>query len=496
MSQDFCVIDIGTNAVKCKMFSGGEYYTPQNKFLSNEGTDNLNPKEVVSHVVDFIAEAEAKNIEKKRIFIAATEGFRTSSNQEKIKEKISAKTGRKVHLISPRKEAWLAVLGGLSSIRFKGERPKQVLFIESGGGSTEISLVNTADNPISLISTTSLPLGSKRHLVDENDEKTQRFISQRINEMLRRAKDKGISIDKSLRVVINSSAATRMIGKQYGMEKYNPLEITQKQYKMSLGRFYKESLEILKHPDAEKLMQEYLLKAEVVDGFIGHTYILNHILETLKKRSEEPFLSRVPITTTIGGLKDGLMDEILKEKDKTPEEIEKKLFLVGQDKEDEKDDEEEDEEEPQPIDDVKSKVWQKKYETYYKAQNPDYVCTTDPENHHLTVEDQGNKVIYTEPEKVLVSANKESKDNKLYEDMIKLAKEQGLKDIKFEPDVDLETRLRIYAACQKNGMKVQNFIYNPKMLEAVSPETRKIVEASFVKPQTKYREAAAQQNQM
>ena len=78
MAQNFCVIDIGTNAIKCKLFANGEYITLKNKFLSNQGEDNLNKDEVLSFISEYIAQAKEKNIKENRIYIVATEGFRTS----------------------------------------------------------------------------------------------------------------------------------------------------------------------------------------------------------------------------------------------------------------------------------------------------------------------------------------------------------------------------------------------------------------------------------
>ena len=65
--------------------------------------------------------------------------------------------------------------------------------------------------------------------------------------------------------------------------------------------------------------------------------------------------------------------------------------------------------------------------------------------------------------------------------MVVKAKKDGITSIRFKPDTCLETKLRIYAACQKYKMPVRNFIYNPEMLKKVTPQTKQIIELSTPK---------------
>ena len=498
MSQNLCVIDIGTNAVKCKLFSEGRYSTPQNKFLSNEGSENLNKEEVIKYISEFIALAKEKNIDDKYIYIAATEAFRTSSNQKEIQDEIKKLFDKKIHMITPKQEARFSVIGGLKSIRFKGGRPKQVLFVESGGGSTEISLVDLKKRPLKIVSTLSLPLGSKRHLVDEDDQKTKNLINQKIKEMLEDLQEKGVKLDPSIRMVVNSSAASRIIAKKNELEEHNAFEIAKQQDKISLMSFIRTCKNILEGSDSEKLMQDYWLKEEVVEGFKGHTYILKNILESLKKEAKEPFISRLSITTTIGGLKEGLMDEMLKSKKEKPEEIEKEIFKIGEEKKKEESEEKETGKKEKAEEDLHKKEdkkeeekpdtdWIDSYEDFYKKRNDKYTFERNEEDGKLKVSDGQNEVTYTSSTHVDINNDKTSRSNRLYEDMILLAQEKGIEDIKFDKDVSLETKLRIYAACKKHNMKIKNFIYNPKMLEGVSSETKKIVLQATQKTPEKYK---------
>lgn len=88
----------------------------------------------------------------------------------------------------------------------------------------------------------------------------------------------------------------------------------------------------------------------------------------------------------------------------------------------------------------------------------------------------GSKLSYSEANKVSVKSANKSAGNDLYEDMILNAKNNGQKYVKFNDNVSLDTKLRIYSACVKYGFKVKNFEYNEKMLEQVSAKTKAIVQ--------------------
>ena len=467
MSQNFCVIDIGTNTVKCKMFANGEYLTPRNKFLSGNDVENLDKEQIVSHISDFMEKAQAQGIDKNKIYIAATEGLRRSKNKDEIIKEILEKFGRKVHIVSPKREAWLSALGGLSSVNFDKANPKQVLYIESGGGSTEVSLIDTSRKPMKLVSSISLPLGSKQRLINDNEDDTNDLISKLMNEIVKDKKGKNRHLDPSLRVVINSTSASCVVGKQHKLNKINHKYIADKQFKIGIANFCKASTDIINQENDEALMKDFALNKETISGFKNHIYIINSVLQTLKNKSKAPFISRIPITTTIGGFKDGLLSEIIEMGEKTPDEIEDSVFFINNKDNKTSDDKKE----------IKKNAsnWIDDYKEYYTKKNKNYICELNDEKDKLTVKDNKNEVTYSSPNKVDISHDENSTNNRLYEDMIRLAKEKGITNIKFEDNVKLETKLRMYAACKKHGMKIQNFEFNSKMLDTISPETKKIV---------------------
>ena len=53
--KNFCVIDIGTNAVKVKIFSNGKYYTLKNKHIHFEN-GHVSKADIIKYVEEFMAE--------------------------------------------------------------------------------------------------------------------------------------------------------------------------------------------------------------------------------------------------------------------------------------------------------------------------------------------------------------------------------------------------------------------------------------------------------
>jgi len=327
--NNFGIIDIGTNAAKCDLFFGDR--EKPFEALRNESINIADEDSVVDAVEKLFNQAtKGKGIEPKRMFIVATEGLRASPNSENIIRKINAKINRQVHIISPEREAYYAILGGLNAIPDRKNLPQYVLFIESGGGSTEISLVNTQKPGIPVISTISLPLGSKKHLIDNDSEKTQKLVTDKIKEFKDKITQKGINLS-SLGVVINSGTASRILwNKNHNDgEAYNTKQVTKKLYNMSFADFSNEVKTLLDDlkTDEQKVKTQFNLSDGHMSGFAGHAYVLDYIMSELSNQFSDD-IKQCNVLSTYGGLKDGAIQKIayLDEKNKSPEEIEQDMF--------------------------------------------------------------------------------------------------------------------------------------------------------------------------
>ena len=320
--KNFCVIDIGTNAVKVKIFSDGKYYTLKNKHIHFEN-GHVSKADIIKYVEEFIKEAKEKYaVERNHVYMYATEGIRSAPNGEEIKQELEAKTQRKLHVLDPKKEARLSILGGLSSIRLKG-RPKQILFLESGGGSTEVSLLDMTKRPFGIIASKSISIGSRigKEKIENQPE---------LKNFLLTLRQKHIKIDPSLKIVVNATGALKLLAHKLQQETFRPDLICKNQNEISVAQFCQNAKEILDKQDYdEQFLQQYFLKSETLDGFIGHINILHHILSHLNLDD------KTPITTTLGGLKDGAAKELeqrLKIGDNTKDDAEEKQTTQAQEK--------------------------------------------------------------------------------------------------------------------------------------------------------------------
>ena len=303
-NNNFAVIDIGTNNVKCICFTNGttidieQDYTLKNKILTQKSGENINPNELLQYIKDYIEVAKKYKINSDKVYIVATEAFRKSSNKQEITNLIKEQNGRRIHVISPKREAYLSALGGLSYIRnnFKS-KPNKILYIESGGGSTEVSLLDTSRRSfLSMLQTISIPLGSKDKVNNHDVEKHNVYFSKLSTQ---------IKDTDNIAVVVNSAAAGRILAHHIKLKKYIPAYVAKKQLGTSTNIFLAKLDNILSMKD-EDIQNNFYLGRGDPQGFISHCKILSYILK------KSPKALKAPLTTTIGGLKLGVEKEIEK----------------------------------------------------------------------------------------------------------------------------------------------------------------------------------------
>lgn len=487
MANNFCIIDIGTNAVKCKLFANNKHVFVKNQAIKSQGYDDLDAASVVEAVDNIVKIADQHHVDPKRIYIAATEGLRTSKNAEQIKEAITKKTGRKVHILSPKREAWLSVLGGLSLIPQSDTKPPHyALYIESGGGSTEISVLDLQQKNIKLLDSISLPLGSKRYQIDNDDAKTQSLVTEQISALMQRLKDKKIDLTSSLGVVVNATTASRIMWQQHTPNAaYDPLAITQNRLGLNTADFSAQLQGILASlpHDQQSLIDKYQLKDEMLDGFGGYAHVLSHVFTALNNDLGDDF-KKSEVITTVGGLKEGAFENVIKldKQGQSPGQIEKTVFISGEIDDDDEDDEEEDNA------DLTTKISQLKlnktdkvklniYKEYY--QHHGYEAKFEEKTGQLRAQRAEQYVRYSSPDKLTIKNNPHAADNDMYERIVWLAKQSGSDSITFNETANLDIKLRIFAACQKHNMKITNFEFDKQMLTKVSPQTQNIVNNSL-----------------
>lgn len=163
------VIELGTTAVRIlkgnqelilkEVFNSENFHTDDstlhNVITATDSFGMVKQKfvdEVIETILDFVDWADDY-----KVYIFATQGYRSARNIDYIIDRVST-IGYKLDVLTPKKEAELGVYA------FSIAKPKSInfisgnnyLFIDVGGGSTEISIVNDND----LVMTESLKLGT------------------------------------------------------------------------------------------------------------------------------------------------------------------------------------------------------------------------------------------------------------------------------------------------------------------------------------------------
>lgn len=459
--KNFCVIDIGTNAVKVKIFANGEYIKNiPNRFIS-QVDNHVSKEDILKHVQSFIQEAHKHDVKLENIYIMATEGIRSAPNGKEIQEELEKNTHRKVHVLDPKREARLSILGGLSSIRVKNN-PKQILFIESGGGSTEISLLNMEQKPFGIISSVSLPIGSRN-----GKEKLNQ--TEAINRFCQDIKKKGIKLDPSLQVIVNSVSAVKILAKQMQAEVFRPDLITRNQNSIKIEAFNHICEQILSQKDFdEDFKKAYFLKDETLDGFIGHVNVLHHIFQELQKHQELNLDTNCAISTTLGGLKEGAAKEIEK-KYKREEQEENLKVTEGESTQVPSLSASSDKKYAEPLREFYKKVAQKEVSQYEEDIKAPYYKATihraNGEKLHISATNANN---------IGIEAQDRQGEKKIpsyadFKNLVLYAKQQG-QIISFGNIKSEEFRARLLLACIENDVKIQNQpMINP---ERIDSETR------------------------
>ena len=319
MSTPFAVIDIGTNAVKCAIYNNGRITVLNNKFLNNsQGYDDLNKDEVLTHVQAFINETKTTyGVDKEKTHICATEGLRTSKNQQEICDTIYQATGRPVLILYKQTEARLSFYGAMLRIP-QENRPKEknILYIESGGGSTEMTLFSMDKRPPKIVATVSVPFGSKRFDMSKKDN----VFESAVHEFTEQINNKNFHINvSSLSCLINSTTAARIIASTLPQKPvfFNNEVTMEKQRYTSAIKFHQQLDDILNN----KTDFNYWLKNDKdVEGFKNHCRIFKEFFYRLSKKNF-PINKIWRLSTSYGGVKEGYLAEQL-----SPQEISEITF--------------------------------------------------------------------------------------------------------------------------------------------------------------------------
>ncbi|MFI5163916.1 MAG: exopolyphosphatase [Bacteroidia bacterium] len=169
----FAAIDIGSNAIrllvtevlengpgvkyKKRLFVRVPIRLGEDVFLQQKISDEKSEK-LVKALSSFKSMIELFGV--RTYFACATSAFREAENGKKIVEKIKEQTGMKVDIIDGKREAEIIYTCHVAE---KLNHSKSYLYVDVGGGSTEITMFSKGK----LIYSNSFPVGTVRLLYDK-----------------------------------------------------------------------------------------------------------------------------------------------------------------------------------------------------------------------------------------------------------------------------------------------------------------------------------------
>jgi len=304
--KHFAVIDIGAAALRMDIF---HWDSPSSRTLKLLNKTRLLPRigaleqfnireESIKAVEKAFIEFRNKlsSFEKIKVQAVGTAPFREAKNADSVRMRLAHALGHPINSITGDEEAFL-IANGICA--FEKDIPHDAIFLDIGGGSTEISIRESNS-----IHCHSLPLGaigiSKILSETEEKEKISKTdsiykLSSHINSILNSVFSDSIKSS----TIIGSSGTLRVLRNLYAKYKNNTLSESRLP-----ANYTKEALNTLLHLDPESL-EAYLLndkhrKDLVLGGLILLECVLNHF-------------SIQSILVTEYSLRHGLLIELLKE---------------------------------------------------------------------------------------------------------------------------------------------------------------------------------------
>ncbi len=209
----------------------------------------------------------------------ATSAMRDAENGKELIEKIDDETGIKIEIIAGEEEARIVYN---NHVEYQGDRSGNYLYVDVGGGSTEINFLSDG----TLKKSISLNIGTVRILTDKVKPSEWKRLSEELTPIADNYKD----------IVIIGSGGN--INKLYKMAKHKD-EVHNSFSVAELGRLY----HLLQPLSVEQRMKMYDLKPDRADVIIPASEIFLNIASVVGARK-----IIVPVIGVADGIIDGLYE--------------------------------------------------------------------------------------------------------------------------------------------------------------------------------------------
>lgn len=261
----YAAIDIGSNAIR--LLINTIYETPQSVTFNKTslvrvpirlGQDVFTVGKISKKTINRLADAmtaykllmKIYNVDRYRAF--ATSAMREAENSSEVIKKVKEKSGVKIEIISGKEEAKVIFS---SELRNYLESDNYYLYVDVGGGSTEISLLNKG----SVLYSQSFPIGTVR-LLDGKVEES--YIPKVIKPWVEK-----ITQDKHIEL-IGSGGNINYIFKESG----------KKEGKFLSYHYIHQQYELLKNLTYEERIEKFNMKPDRADVVVPALLIYNSIM--------------------------------------------------------------------------------------------------------------------------------------------------------------------------------------------------------------------------
>lgn len=261
----YAAIDIGSNAIR--LLINTIYETPQSVTFNKTslvrvpirlGQDVFTVGKISKKTINRLADAmtaykllmKIYNVDRYRAF--ATSAMREAENSSEVIKKVKEKSGVKIEIISGKEEAKVIFS---SELRNYLESDNYYLYVDVGGGSTEISLLNKG----SVLYSQSFPIGTVR-LLDGKVEES--YIPKVIKPWVEK-----ITQNKHIEL-IGSGGNINYIFKESG----------KKEGKFLSYHYIHQQYELLKNLTYEERIEKFNMKPDRADVVVPALLIYNSIM--------------------------------------------------------------------------------------------------------------------------------------------------------------------------------------------------------------------------
>ncbi|MDR1694325.1 MAG: hypothetical protein LBR70_03935 [Lactobacillaceae bacterium] len=322
MNKNYATIDIGTNAYKISI-EDAEGVTQFNQNLPSKRigqSREVDGEYLISCLKEYSEELKGHGLSltDDNVKVIATENFRRVENSDEVMESVKKDLGVEIEIISKNREADLGMKGALT--RAKGVEGKNVLYIDMGGGSTDISLYDSKTKAIE--SAASIPVGSRLLLEELNTagKSYEKLIHGNVKRDIRDSiaqfkemHDFG-RIKDNLVILTNASPVLRAINKELGLDRYEPQLVQGNEKKLSdLG----PELEKISKMRPQEAINAGYSAFKAAPQVITGAFIMKEVFSELELNNNQP------IQASIAGVKEGLIAE-MKKADQTKQNTQSK----------------------------------------------------------------------------------------------------------------------------------------------------------------------------